>query len=90
MYEKVPQNQCLSEWPEIGKRGVELLDQVSPEVMLYNIGHACQYLNVSRSTLDKLRQDGYLSTVRLSKSVRFLEWELRQVRNVYSIPKGKV
>ena len=60
------------------------------EEELLTIREAIIRLNISRSTLDKLRNEGRLTTLKQNRSVRLLKSEVEEARGWYSLRKGKV
>ncbi|TJZ53773.1 helix-turn-helix domain-containing protein [Sphingobacterium olei] len=59
-------------------------------VVLLTIDDACARLGIVRATLFNLRQEGKITTVKKGRAVRFRENDVENMRNWYSIPKGKV
>ncbi len=60
------------------------------ESELLTISETKMALNISRSTLFRLRTNGKINTIIYKRSVRFLKTEIEEVRIWYSIPKGKL
>lgn len=71
---------------------VEWLQEVkhSNELELIDMEEALAIMNVSRSTLTRLRKSGKINTIYHKRAVRFLKAEIQDARGWYSIPKGKV
>ncbi|TJZ53308.1 helix-turn-helix domain-containing protein [Sphingobacterium olei] len=63
---------------------------VEEGVVLLTIDDACNRLGIVRSTLFTLREEGKITTVKKGRAVRFRENDVENMRNWYSIPKGKV
>ena len=60
------------------------------ESELLTISETKMALNISRSTLFRLRSNGKIKSIIYKRSVRFLKSEIEEVRIWYSIPKGKL
>lgn len=71
---------------------IEWLQEVkhSNELELIDMEETMTILNVSRSTLTRLRKSGKINTIYHNRAVRFLKAEIEDARGWYSIPKGKV
>ena len=57
---------------------------------LFTNDEAIAHMKISRSTLDRSRKEGRISTIKYGRAVRFLKTEIEEARIWYSIPKGKV
>lgn len=62
----------------------------SNELDLIDMEEAMSIMNVSRSTLTRLRESGKITTIYHKRAVRFLRADIENARGWYSIPKGKV
>ena len=71
---------------------MEWLQEVnySNELDLIDMEEAMSIMNVSRSTLTRLRKSGKITTIYHHRAVRFLKSDIEHARGWYSIPKGKV
>ena len=74
----------------LGQRTEIDITEIDPTEELYTIRESYTYLVISRSTLGKLRDEGYLTDVRKGRTVRLILRELEELKLLYSIPKGKI
>ena len=51
---------------------------------------AAKYLNISKSSMDRLRLDGYISYVKIGKrKIRYKESDLKELIEKFTFRKGK-